>query len=44
MNRIYHPFWVIVNKEVSDHVRSWRFIYHDRPYCLDLYGDRYILL
>ena len=26
MNRIYHPFWVIVNKEVSDHVRSWRFI------------------
>ena len=26
MNRIYHPFWVIVNKEVSDHMRSWRFI------------------
>ena len=26
MNRIYHSFWVIVNKEVSDHVRSWRFI------------------
>ena len=26
MNRIYHPFWVIVNKEVADHVRSWRFI------------------
>ncbi len=26
MNRVYHPFWVIVNKEVSDHVRSWRFI------------------
>lgn len=21
-----HPFWVIVSKEVSDHVRSWRFI------------------
>lgn len=21
-----HPFWVIVRKEVSDHVRSWRFI------------------
>jgi len=21
-----HPFWVIVNKEVRDHVRSWRFI------------------
>ena len=26
MNRIYHSFWVIVNKGVSDHVRSWRFI------------------
>lgn len=22
---ILHPFWVIVNKEISDHVRSWRF-------------------
>lgn len=21
-----HPFWVIVDKEISDHVRSWRFI------------------
>src|SRR3546814_4996562 len=21
-----HPFWVIVSKEISDHVRSWRFI------------------
>ncbi|MDO6428991.1 ABC transporter permease [Flavitalea sp. BT771] len=21
-----HPFWVIVSKEMSDHVRSWRFI------------------
>ncbi len=21
-----HPFWVMVNKEVRDHVRSWRFI------------------
>ncbi len=25
-NKIYHPFRVIVNKEISDHVRSWRFI------------------
>lgn len=24
--RDYHPFWVIVQKEMSDHVRSWRFI------------------
>lgn len=23
--RAPHPFWVIVSKEVSDHVRSWRF-------------------
>src|SRR5690606_42029903 len=22
---ISHPFWVIVQKEVSDHLRSWRF-------------------
>jgi len=22
---VIHPFWVIVQKEVSDHVRSWRF-------------------
>ncbi|WP_106831773.1 ABC transporter permease [Parabacteroides pacaensis] len=26
MNRTNHPFWVIVNKEISDQVRSWRFI------------------
>ena len=25
-NTIYHPFRVIVNKEIADHVRSWRFI------------------
>lgn len=25
MQAISHPFWVIVQKEVSDHVRSWRF-------------------
>lgn len=25
-NKVRHPFWVIVNKEISDHVRSWRFI------------------
>jgi len=24
--RILHPFRVIVNKEISDHVRSWRFL------------------
>lgn len=26
MNRTNHPFWVIVHKEISDQVRSWRFI------------------
>src|SRR5690606_30301420 len=25
MLSISHPFWVIVQKEISDHVRSWRF-------------------
>jgi ABC-2 type transport system permease protein len=25
-DKILHPFWVIVFKEISDHVRSWRFI------------------
>ncbi len=25
-SRIVHPFWVIVQKEVTDNVRSWRFI------------------
>ena len=25
MHRVAHPFWVIVQKEISDHVRSWRF-------------------
>ncbi|WP_233632475.1 ABC transporter permease [Parapedobacter sp. ISTM3] len=25
MNGVTHPFWVIVQKEVADHVRSWRF-------------------
>ena len=25
-NEIIHPFKVILNKEISDHVRSWRFI------------------
>ena len=26
MNKIQSPFWVIVRKEVADHVRSWKFI------------------
>jgi hypothetical protein len=26
MSRIKHPFWIIVHKEIADHVHSWRFI------------------
>lgn len=26
MNKVSHPFWVIVNKEITDYLRSWRFI------------------
>ena len=26
MDRTAHPFWVMVNKEITDHVKSWRFI------------------
>jgi len=25
MRAVVHPFWVIVQKEIADHVRSWRF-------------------
>ncbi len=25
-SHIIHPFWVMVNKELRDHVRSWRFV------------------
>jgi ABC-2 type transport system permease protein len=25
-NKVTHPFWTIVHKEIGDHVRSWRFI------------------
>ncbi len=24
-HRVIHPFWIIVQKEIADHVRSWRF-------------------
>ena len=26
MNTVSQPLWVIVNKEITDHVRSWRFV------------------
>lgn len=25
MDKVTHPFWVMVQKEVSDHIRGWRF-------------------
>lgn len=24
--RVSHPFWIMVHKEIKDHIRSWRFI------------------
>jgi ABC-2 type transport system permease protein len=26
LEKVYDPFWVIVRKEITDHVKSWRFI------------------
>ena len=26
MNKVNYPFRVVVNKEISDHVKSWRFM------------------
>ena len=26
MSKVNHPFWVIVHKEITDHVKSWRFL------------------
>ena len=40
--RTPHPFWVIVNKEISDHVRSWRFIILLALILLTCFGSLYI--
>jgi len=37
----YHPFWVIVQKEVTDHVRSWRFIILNAIIALTCLGSMY---
>lgn len=37
-----HPFWVIVDKEISDHVRSWRFIILLFLVLLTCFGSLYI--
>jgi len=39
-----HPFWVIVYKEISDHVRSWRFIILIAIIALTCFGSLYTSL
>lgn len=43
-DRIDHPFWVIVYKEISDHVRSWRFIILIAVIALTCLGSMYTAL
>jgi ABC-2 type transport system permease protein len=40
-DEIPHPFWVIVYKEISDHVRSWRFIILIIIIALTCFGSMY---
>lgn len=42
--KIDHPFWVIVNKEVSDYVRSWRFVILITLIALTCLGSMYASL
>jgi ABC-2 type transport system permease protein len=42
--RPLHPFWVIVGKEMSDHVRSWRFIILLSLILLTCFGSLYTAL
>ena len=41
---IIHPFWVIVNKEISDHVKSWRSIILIAIIALTCLGSLYTAL
>lgn len=43
-DRIYHPFRVILDKEISDHVRSWRFIILLIIISLTCFGSMYTAL
>jgi ABC-2 type transport system permease protein len=43
-NGVNHPFWVIVQKEISDHVRSWRFIILIAIIALTCIGSMYTAL
>jgi ABC-2 type transport system permease protein len=42
--RVINPFWVIVNKEISDHVKSWRFIILIAIIVLTCMGSMYTAL
>ena len=42
--RIFHPFSVILYKEISDHVRSWRFIILIAIIALTCFGSMYTAL
>ncbi len=42
--KITHPFWVIVFKEISDHIRSWRFIILISIIALTCFGSMYTAL
>ncbi len=44
MSRTIHPFWVIVQKEVTDHIRSWRFIILMSIIALTCMGSLYTAL
>ena len=44
MNKIQSPFWVIVRKEVADHVRSWKFIILIAIIALTCMGSLYTAL
>ena len=44
MNKIQNPFWVIVRKEVADHVRSWKFIILIAIIALTCMGSLYTAL
>ncbi|MGD0342932.1 MAG: ABC transporter permease subunit, partial [Bacteroidales bacterium] len=39
-----NPFWVIVHKEISDHVKSWRFIILIMIIALTCFGSLYTAL
>jgi ABC-2 type transport system permease protein len=43
-NQVYHPFRIMVYKEISDHVRSWRFIILIALIALTCMGSMYTAL